>query len=186
MDINELSGWGISKQIAEIVENGFSFDEETGEVFFTVDDLDALQEALDSKIESLAGIYQMYNSKSDALKDRAKEITERAKSYEKKADRIKDYIDSLMQANGKDKLEVGDKKLSYRKSVAGSIIDEVALRKYIEADDERKEEFYNYKEPDISKKALGDAIKATKQEDGSYTLSIPGFELVENKNLLIK
>ena len=34
MDINELSGWGISQQIAQIVENGFTFDEETGEVFF--------------------------------------------------------------------------------------------------------------------------------------------------------
>ena len=29
MDINELSGWGISQQIAEIVENGFTFDEDT-------------------------------------------------------------------------------------------------------------------------------------------------------------
>ena len=58
MDINELSGWGISQQIAQIVENGFTFDEETGEVFFTTDDLDALNEALDNKLESLAGIYQ--------------------------------------------------------------------------------------------------------------------------------
>ena len=31
MDINELNGWGISQQIAQIVENGFTFDEETGE-----------------------------------------------------------------------------------------------------------------------------------------------------------
>ena len=29
MDINELSGWGISQQIAQIVENSFTFDEET-------------------------------------------------------------------------------------------------------------------------------------------------------------
>ena len=67
MDINELSGWGISQQIAEIVENGFTFDEETGEVFFTTDDLEALQEALDNKLESLAGIYQMYVSKVKIL-----------------------------------------------------------------------------------------------------------------------
>lgn len=186
MNIDELSGWGISKQIAEIVENGFSFDDETGEIFFTTDDLDSLQEALEGKIESLAGIYQMYNSKANALTDRAKEISERAKSFEKKADRIKDYIDDLMKMNQKDSLEVGDKKISYRKSVSSSITDEEALRKYIEADENRKEEFYSYKEPDISKKALSDAIKATKQENGDYTLRIPGFELVENKNLSIK
>ena len=81
MDIDELSGWGISQQIAQIVENGFTFDEETGEVFFTTDDLDALNEALDNKLESLAGIYQMYESKADALKARSKEIADRAKSF---------------------------------------------------------------------------------------------------------
>ena len=30
MDINELRGWGISQQIAQIVENGFTFEEEIG------------------------------------------------------------------------------------------------------------------------------------------------------------
>ena len=186
MDINELSGWGISQQIAQIVENGFTFDEETGEVFFTTDDLDALNEALDSKLESLAGIYQMYVSKADALKARSKEIAERAKSFENKADKLKKYIDSLMQANNKEKLEVGDKKLSYRKSTAGNIIDDSALRQYINSKDEYKQKYFSYKEPEIAKKNLKDDILASKQDDGSYSLVIPGFEVVENKNLLIK
>ena len=186
MDINELSGWGISQQIAQIVENGFTFDEETGEVFFTTDDLDALNEALDNKLESLAGIYQMYGSKADALKARSKEIAERAKSFENKADKLKKYIDSLMQANNKEKLEVGDKKLSYRKSTAGNIIDDSALRQYINSKDEYKQKYFSYTEPEIAKKNLKDDILASKQDDGSYSLVIPGFEVVENKNLLIK
>ena len=186
MDINELSGWGISQQIAQVVENGFSYDEETGEVFFTTDDLDALNEALDSKLESLAGIYQMYVSKADALKARSKEIAERAKSFENKADKLKKYIDSLMQANNKEKLEVGDKKLSYRKSTAGNIIDDSALRQYINSKDEYKQKYFSYQEPEIAKKNLKDDILASKQDDGSYSLVIPGFEVVENKNLLIK
>ena len=186
MDINELSGWGISQQIAQIVENGFTFDEETGEVFFTTDDLDALNEALDNKLESLAGIYQMYGSKADALKARSKEIAERAKLFENKADKLKKYIDSLMQANNKEKLEVGDKKLSYRKSVAGNIIDDFVLRQYINSKDEYKQKYFSYKEPEIAKKNLKDDILASKQDDGSYSLVIPGFEVVENKNLLIK
>ena len=186
MDINELGGWGISQQIAQVVENGFSYDEETGEVFFTTDDLDALNEALDSKLESLAGIYQMYGSKADALKARSKEIAERAKSFENKADKLKKYIDSLMQANNKEKLEVGDKKLSYRKSTAGNIIDDFALRQYINSKDEYKQKYFSYKEPEIAKKNLKDDILASKQDDGSYSLIIPGFEVVENKNLLIK
>ena len=57
MDINELSGWGISQQIEEIVENGFTFDEETGEVFFTTDDLDKLEMALEDKINQLSNYF---------------------------------------------------------------------------------------------------------------------------------
>ena len=180
MDINELSGWGISQQIAEIVENGFTFDEETGEVFFTTDDLETLQEALDNKLESLAGIYQMYVSKGEALKIRSKDIANRAKSFEKKADRIKEYIDALMKANGKDDkpLEIGDKKISYRKSKVTNIFDESKLKEWINSSDENKQKYFKYKEPEIAKKELGDALKQGEE--------IPGIELVENKNLQIK
>ena len=185
MDINELSGWGISQQIAQIIEDGFSYNEETGEVFFTSDDLDALNEALDDKLESLAGVYQMYESKSTALKERSKEIAERAKTFDNKAERIKEYINQLMQMNGKTKLEVGDKKISYRKSVSSSVTDEEALLQYIK-DNNLSDKYLSYKEPTIAKKAIGDDIKATKQSDGTYTLNIPGFELVENNNIIIK
>lgn len=178
MDINELSGWGISQQIAEIVENGFSFNEETGEVFFTTDDLEKLQEALDEKIESLAGIYQMYEAKAKSLKDRGKDIIERAKVFNNKADRIKDYIDTLMKANGKTKLEVGDKRLSYRKSVSSSITDEDALIKWINSSDENKEKYFRYKEPELAKKELTLAVKSGEE--------VPGFELVENINIQIR
>lgn len=186
MDINELSGWGISQHIADVVENGFSYNEETGEVYFTTDDLDALKEALDDKLESLSGLYQKYTSNAEALKNRAKDVMKQSKALESKADHIKRYIDTLMRINGKEKVQVGDKTISYRRSVSSNIIDEEALRNYINSNDELKNKYYVYKEPEISKKTLSDDIKSTKQEDGSYTLTIPGFELVENKNLIIK
>lgn len=178
MDINELSGWGISQQIAEIVENGFTFDEETGEVFFTTDDLEILEEALDNKLESLDGIYLMYMSKSSAFKIRSKDIANTSKLYEKKAERIKNYIDSLMKANGKNSLEIGDKKISYRKSKSTNIFDEGKLIEWINSSDENKEKYFKYKEPEIAKKELGDALKRGEE--------IPGVELIENKNIQIK
>lgn len=190
MDINELSGWGISKTIAELVENGFVFDEETGEVYFTTDDLDVLEEAFENKMESLAGIYQMYIAKADALKERSKEVKKSSDAFTKKADNLKKYMDRLMQMNGKDKLEAGDKKISYRKSTSSEITDEVALKKYIEKNEELKQKYYKYSDPEISKKAIMDDIKATKATDKNgnvyYELDIPGFKLVENKNILIK
>lgn len=178
MDIKELSGWGISQQIAEIVENGFTFDEETGEVFFTTDDLDDLNEALDNKFESLSGIYQMYESKANALKIRSKDVADAAKSFEKKAENIKNYLNNLMKVNGRDKVEVGDKKISYRKSVSSNITNEKELLEWINSSEENQQKYFNYKEPEISKKELTNAVKAGEK--------IPGFELVENQNLQIK
>ena len=178
MNVDELSGWGISQAIAQVVEDGFVFNEETGEVFFTADDLDKLNEAFDKKMESLAGIYQMYESKADVFKNRAKEINEKSKTFEKKAENLKKYIDSLMQMNGKENLEVGDKKISYRKSKATNIYDEDKLKEWINSSDENKEKYFKYKEPEFAKKELGDALK-----QGEV---IPGIELVDNKSLSIK
>lgn len=186
MDINELSGWGISQQIAQIIENGFSYDEETGEVFFTGDDLDKLEETLEKKMETLAGVYQRTTAEADALKERAKTIEKNAKVLANKADRIKNYIDSLMQLNGKTKMIAGDKTISYRKSTSSEVIDEKALMDYINIDDERSNKYLSYKAPSINKKAISDDIKASKQEDGTYSLNIPGFVLVTKNNINIK
>ena len=91
-----------------------------------------------------------------------------------------------MKANGKDKLEVGDKKLSYRRSTSANVVDDTALRQYINSKEEYKQRYFNYKEPEISKKNLKDDVLASKQDDGSYLLNIPGFEVTENRNLSIK
>ena len=177
MDIDELSAWGISRQILEVVENGYSQDEETGEVFFTTQDLDDLKDALEDKMKSLVGIHEMYKSKSEALKQRSKEIAKSAAVFENKAKYIKDYINNLMVLNGKEKFDAGDRTVSYRKSTKSEIYDEIALRNYIDSSDELKEKYikttFEYRN-----KELSDAVKKGEE--------IPGFRLVENKNLQIK
>ena len=190
MDLDELKGYGIAEQLARVVEEGFSFNEETGEVYFTTDDLDALNMAFEEKIDSLSGLYELYGDRAKSLKERSKDISEKAKRFENKSESIKKYIDSLMKIAEKTKIEVGDKSLSYRKSVSSEVYDEKALREYIEQDEERMAAYYKESIPDIKKKEIGDAIKATKEvdEDGNttYSLTIPGFRLVENNNLQIK
>lgn len=180
MDIDELKGYGIAEQIARVVEEGFSFNEETGEVFFTADDLDALNLAFEEKIDSLAGIYELYTNKAKSLSERSKDIAAKAKRFDKKAESVKKYIDMLMKVAKKTKLEVGDKSLSYRKSISTEVYDNDKLVSWIEESEERKQAYYTYKDPEISKKALGDVLK--KNED----MVIPGFRLVENNNLQIK
>lgn len=186
MDINKLSGWGISDQIIQVVQQGFSYDEETGEVFFTTEDLDKLNMALDDKFEQLCGIHLMYYSDAESLKERAKEVDNNSKILFKKAEKIKKYIDALMKLNHKDNLKVGDKTIKYRKSISCLINDERKLREYIDSNDELKKKYYVYKAPELSKKALSDDIKSSKNENGEYTLEIPGVALVENNNIIIK
>lgn len=180
MNLDELKGYGIAEQLAKVVEEGFSFNEETGEVYFTTDDLDALNMAFEEKIDSLSGLYELYGDRAKSLKERSKDISEKAKRFENKSESIKKYIDSLMKIAGKTKLEVGDKSLSYRKSVSGDIYDTKQLVDWIESDEDRKKNYYTYKEPEISKKNLGDALKKNIETE------IPGFRLVENDNLQIK
>lgn len=178
MDINELSGWGISQQIAEIVENGFTFDEETGEVFFTTDDLDKLEMALEDKINQLSNYFEKISLEAEAFKKSKQEREKNQKRSEKKAESIKRYITALMEINNKDKLVTRDHTLSYRKSKATNIFDESKLKEWINSSDENKQKYFKYKEPEIAKKELGDALKQGEE--------IPGIELVENKNLQIK
>ena len=74
MDVNEMSGYGISQTIAQIIENGFTINEETGEVLFQSDDLEKLQEALDKKINSICGYIKFCENRADGLKKRKQEI----------------------------------------------------------------------------------------------------------------
>lgn len=60
MNIDELSLWGLDKAFYEIVENGFVYDEETGEVYFTSDDLDKIQMGIDEQLNKLCGFVKFY------------------------------------------------------------------------------------------------------------------------------
>lgn len=180
MDIKELSSWGISKAIYEIVENGFVVDEETGEVYFTADDLDALEATLDEKLESIMNIINKYNGLSEAGKQRKKDIEENCiKYYEKRAENLKKYLSTIMEMNNVEKKEYPDGRLSFRKSKSVEISDEDALMNFME------------NHPEYSKTCVKEEIKRSVVKAGlkdliSDGVKIPGASITENKNLIIK
>lgn len=177
MDINEMSGYGISQTIAKIIEEGFTMDEETGEILFQGDDLEALQEALDKKINSICGYIEFCENRADGLKKRKQEIETNQKHYTNKAEHLKRYLNMLLEMNGKtDGMETDDYRVSYRKSTKSEIYDEDALKKYIESKPELKEKYYKVTY-EIKNKELSNDVKTG--------ITIPGFRLVENKNLQI-
>lgn len=177
MDINEMSGYGISQAIAKIIDEGFICNEETGEIIFQGEDLDALKEALDKKINSICGYIKACENRAEGLKNRKKEIESNQKYYEKKADNLKKYLDMLLKANGQDTgMKTEDYTVSYRKSTKGEIYDDEALKKYIDSNDEYKDRYYKITYELKSKELSAEAKTGT---------NIPGFRLVENKNLQI-
>lgn len=108
--------------IDAILEDGFTVDEETGEVW-DESDLDALDMALDDKLEATACYVKNLTAEADALKAEAATLSERAKAKSAKAERMRDYINRSMERAGKAKLETSKCALTTRKTERVEVLD---------------------------------------------------------------
>lgn len=171
----------IGKAIEDILNQGLVYDEETGEVFFDENDLDKLNQMETEKLESIGMYIKNENAMATAIKAELDSLTKRKKAHEAKVDWLKKYVSSYLESKGMEKgYETPKVKFSFRKSPALNVYDAVSLRKYIDEDEDRKKKYYKYSEPEISKKAITDDLKADEN------LTIPGAEIISKKNLQIK
>ena len=178
MDINSLSSWGLSKAIYDIIENGFSFDEETGEVLFTGDDLEKLEETLDNKLNGVCGFIKFTEGQVDALKKRKSEIEDNIKFYSNREERLKEFLKRFMEINNISKKELADYRLGTRKSSSIEITDEALVMDFLDKNPQYKETCLKVETTTkIVKPGLKDVL-AEKQ--------IPGAQVVERNNVTIK
>lgn len=175
----KMSLYKLDQTMKEVIESGFSFNEETGEITFTIDDLESLQMSIDEKINNIVGYIKDLNIETKNLKSISDEYKDRAESKKKKAEKLKEYLDSFMTTNNLEKKEVLNGMVSYRSSTSTDIYDEQALLKYIEEHKEL-EDRYTSKEIKLSKTEIGKDLKA------DDTLEIPGVKLSNNRNIQIK
>ena len=96
-------------------------------------------------------------------------LSERRKSAERKADNLKKYLTSCLDAVNRDKLETARAKVSFRKSVQVSIADEAKVPK-------------KFMVKTVTSKPDKTEIKKAIQ-DGK---KVAGASLVENRNIQIK
>lgn len=82
----------IDSAILQVIENDFSFDDETGEVFFTVDDLNALDMARNEKLEGCLLFIKNCESEAAAIKAEITALQARAKRKQAAADRLREYV----------------------------------------------------------------------------------------------
>lgn len=158
----------INPIIDDILENGFSVSEETGE-YWDMEDLDALDMLLDEKLEATGCYIKNITAEANALKAEEEQFAKRRKALEARAERLKDYVVKNMSRAGKKTVETTLCKLTTRATEHVEIYDDEAVPdKYIVTKTTVR--------PD--KAEIKKAIKL-----GNI---IPGCALVNSKSLTIK
>lgn len=146
-------------------------DPETGEITDEVA-LQKLTESFENGIEFLALEVKNLNAEAAALKAEKEAFAKRQKTAENAAARLKNYISFLL---GGEKYKTDKVAISFRKSEQVQVSDEQAFMDWALKDGDS---FLRYKDPEIDKAALKDAIK-----DGQ---NIPYVSIVVNNNIQIR
>lgn len=131
--------------------------------------LDTLDVELKNKAKNIFMLMKNIEAPIQAIDDEIDRLTKMKKSYQAKANNLKNYISYTMQKNGIEKIESDIVKFSFRKSETIEIIDESMI----------PSEFINIKEvKTVDKIAIKKAIKAGN--------NVRGVDCLVHKNLQIK
>lgn len=134
------------------------------------DTLDAIEEPLKDKADSVAWIIDQLQSDSKALKDKAREFNEAARHKQNRADWLKQYLKDSLDAADIRKIQTDNHIISIRNFKASTVID-----------DENKlpvDYVVEHTEYKPNKKLIYDSLKAGKQ--------VPGAHLEANRKAVIK
>lgn len=160
----------IDKAIEEAVNS--SVDPETGEIT-GLEAIEALEMEREAKIENIALYHKNLIAFAADIKEEEKNLSERRKAIENKAERLKSYLDNSLNGEA---FETAKCKLTYRKSTAVNISDEEACMWYLLSMD--MEPCIKRRPPEINKAELTKVLKEGKE--------IPGAALEQRNNLSIK
>ena len=158
----------LDKALLDVIESGYSVDEDTGEVLFEPTDLERLEADRSEKLEGCAIYLKGLNAEINAMQAEKTKLEARIRSRQRKADRMANYIVSSLMFMGESKFETARVALKTRKSRFVDIWDakkiplDYIVRKMTEAPD---------------KKAIAAAIKAGE--------TVPGADLAERVSLTL-
>lgn len=159
----------INIHLRKVIEEGFSIDEETGEILFDEENLNELKEAFKDKLDGIACYIKDLNAKADAIKKEIDNLKERKEACERKADKLKDYIANALKVTDLDGIETPRNKIGFRKSTSVKVNDETLISyRYFTEKTEKK----------LNKKAV--------LEDLKKGIEVDGCELEVKRNLQIK
>lgn len=154
-------------EIDQAIEN--LIDDETGEVL----DLDAfldLKMERDKKIENMALWVKNMTAEAKAYKEEKEAFAARERATKNKLERVKKYLSTILDNQ---KFSTSKVAISFRKSESVEVDDT-----FLEWAKKNADDLLRYKEPEIDKKAIKEALKNGKEIKGAY--------LKENQSIQIK
>ena len=155
----------IDNAIDELIRN--SVDPETGEIIDITEQLDALQMDREAKIENIGLLIKNMTAEAAAIRNEEKALADRRRAEENHVERLKNY---LMASLGGEKFSTAKLAISYRKSTAVYIEDEVEfLREHPE---------YARIKTELDKSSVKDALK-----NGE---SVTGAALEERNSMIVR
>lgn len=165
---NSMRLMDISGALSDVIESGYSFNEETGEIFGDSSNINQLEELLENKAEACAVVLKGKKALISGIDEEIKALQQRKKALENQKESFERYIAECLEAVG-GSIETPKTKLSFRKSTVVKIIDDEAV----------PEEYLRTKKiTTVDKNQVKNAIKNGK--------AVSGCVLVEKKNLQVK
>ncbi len=159
----------IDRAVEDVLERGFSVDEETGEVLFEAEDLDALGAALGDKLEACGLWLKNQRALAESIKAEEKALAERRRAAEKRVERMSAYMLRSLEKLDGCRLETARVQLSARRST----------RVVVDSEEDLPPEFVQVVESfKVDKAAVGRALKAGAR--------VPGAHAEERLNLQVK
>lgn len=120
-----------------------------------------------AKVDSYCEVIMSYKAKAEAIANRIKELTTMKRVCENIEKRVKDRLAQGLVLMGRDKVEIGLHKVSFRSSTAVNITDEAHI-------------------PNQYIKVETSIDKATLKKDLANGIEVEGAELVTNKSIQIR
>ena len=118
-------------------------------------------------------------TETKALEEVAQDYENRATSKKKKAERLREYLDSYLKANNMyDKQEYKNGVVSYRSSKSLQIDNDVDLEKFLKGNDEYSKYLKEKVTTSFDKKGITEELKNGNE--------IPFCQIIEKQNLQIK
>ena len=139
------------------------------------DTLESITGLIEEKADNIACIIKNLDAEKEAIKAEENRLAERRKTKENEIKRLKKYLSDELLKVGCAEIETARNKISFRKSQK-VVVDNEA--EFIEWAIKYNDVFLTYKNPDINKTAIGNALKSGAEIDG--------VRLEESQNIQIK